>query len=108
VTATVLISVLAAVPLWKNPVRDFGKFIRVIVVLLAVLVLFLVVAAFLLPKNGSSVVIFASLVFWPYWFLLALANTGRFFQAPPLQAVFYFLCFVSAALFAFAAGTIPH
>jgi hypothetical protein len=107
VTSTALFPVLA-VPFWKNPVRDLGESINVLVVLLSVLVLFLVVAVFLLFKNRSSLVVFASLLFWPYWFLLALVNTGRFFEETPLWAVFYFLCFVSAALFAFAAGTIPH
>jgi hypothetical protein len=107
VTATVLFPILT-VPLWKNPVRDLGESISVIVVLISVVVLFLIVAVFLLLKHKSSLVIFASFLFWPYWFLLALVNTGRFFQETPLQAVFYFLCFVSAVLFAFAAGTIPH
>ena len=106
-TATALFPVLA-VPFWKNPVRDLGESISVILIPLSVLVLFLVVAVSLLLKNRSSLVIFASLLFWPYWFLLALVNTGRFFEATPLQAVFYFLCFVSAVLFAFAAGTISY
>jgi hypothetical protein len=107
VTATVLFPILA-VPFWKNPVRDLGESISVSLVLLSVLVLFLVVAVFLLLKNRSSLVTFASLLFWPYWFLLALANTGHFFEATRLEAVFYFLCFVSAVLFAFAAGTISY
>jgi hypothetical protein len=96
------------VPFWKNPVRDLGESIGVTLVLLSVLVLFLIVEVFLLLKNRSGLVILASLLFWPYWFLLALVNTGRFFEVSQLQAVFYFLCFVSAVLFAFAAGTIPH
>ena len=107
VTATVLFPILS-VPFWKNPVRDLGESISVIAVLISVVVLFLIVAVFLLLKNRSSLVIIASFLFWPYWFLLALVNTGRFFQETPLQAVFYFLCFVSAVLLAFAAGTIPH
>jgi hypothetical protein len=107
VAATAFFPVLA-VPFWKNPVRDLGESITLIVVLLSVLVLFLVVAVFLLLRSRSSFVILASLLFWPYWFLLALVNTGRFFEATSLQAVFYFLCFVSAVLFAFAAGTIPY
>jgi len=107
VTATVLFPVLT-VPFWKNPVRDLGESLSVAVVLLSVLVLFLVVTAFLLLKNRSSFAILASLIFWPYWFLLALVNTGHSFEETALQAVFYFLCFVSAALFAFAAGTISH
>jgi hypothetical protein len=107
VTATVLFPILT-VPFWKNPVRDLGESISVIVILISVVVLFIIVAIFLLLKNKSSLVIFASFLFWPYWFLLALMNTGRFFEATPLQAVFYFLCFVSAVLFASAAGTIPH
>ena len=107
VTATVLFPILT-VPFWKNPVRDLGESISVTLVLLSVLVLFLIVAVLLLLKNRSSLVIFASLLFWPYWFLLALANTGHFFEATPLEAVFYFLCFLSAVLFAFAAGTISY
>jgi hypothetical protein len=35
-------------------------------------------------------------------------NTGHFFEETLIQAMFYFLCFVSAVLFAFAAGTILH
>lgn len=107
VTATVLFPVLA-VPFWKNPVRDLGESISVTIVLLSALVLFAVVAVCLLLKNRSCLATFASLLFWPYWFLLALVNTGRFFEATLLQAVFYFLCFVSAVLFAFAAGTISY
>lgn len=107
VTAIVLFPILT-VPFWKNPVRDLGDSTSVALVLLSVLVLFLVVAVLLLLKNRSGLVIFASLLFWPYWFLLALVNTGQFFQVSPRQAVFYFLCFVSAILFAFAAGTIPY
>ncbi len=107
VTATVLFPILA-VPFWKNPVRDFEGSIGIIVIQLSVLVLFLVVAVFLLLRNKSSLVTFASLLFWPYWLLLALENTGRFFQATLLQVVFYFLCFLSAVLFAFAAGTISY
>jgi hypothetical protein len=107
VTATVLFPILA-VPFWKNPVRDLGESASAALVLLCVLVLFLVVAVLLLLKNRSGLVTFASLLFWPYWFLLALVTTGRFFQVGPPQAVFYFLCFVSAVLFAFAAGTIPY
>jgi hypothetical protein len=107
VTATVLFPILA-VPFWKNPVRDLGESTSVALVLLSVLVLFLVIAVLLLLKNSSSLVIVAALLFWPYWFLLALVNTGQFFQVSPRQAVFYFLCFVSAVLFAFAGGTIPH
>jgi hypothetical protein len=107
VTATVLFPILA-VPFWKNPVRDLDESKSIVVIQVSVFVLFLVVAVFLLLKNKSSLVMFASLLFWPYWFLSALVNTGRFFEATPLQAVFYFLCFVSAVLFAFAAGTIPQ
>jgi|GEM_PF-2666360 hypothetical protein len=107
VIVTVLFPILA-VPFWKNPVRNLGESTSVALVLLSVLVLFLVVAVLLLLKNRSGLVTFASLLFWPYWFLLALVNTGQFFQVSPRQAVFYFLCFVSVVLFAFAAGTIPH
>lgn len=107
VVSTVLFPLLV-VPFWKNPARDLGESTSVIVVLLSVLVLFLVVAVSLLFKNRSGFVIFASLLFWPYWFLLALVNTGHFVEETLIQAMFYFLCFVSAVLFAFAAGTISH
>jgi len=106
VTATVLFPILT-VPFWKNPVRDLGEAIGVIVVL-SVLVLSLVLAASILLKNWDNLLVFAFLLFWPYWLLLALANTGHFFEATPLEAVFYFLCFLSAVLFAFAAGTISY
>ena len=107
VTSTVLFPVLV-VPFWKNPVRDIGDSTSVIVILLSALVLFLVVAVSLLLRNRSNLVIFALLLFWPYWFLLALVNTGRFFEATPVQAVLYFLCFLSPVLFVFAAGTISY
>jgi hypothetical protein len=106
VTATVLFPILT-VPFWKNPVRDLGEAIGVIVVL-SVLVLSLVLAASILLKNRDNLLVFAFLLFWPYWLLLALANTGHFFEATPLEAVFYFLRFLSAVLFAFAAGTISY
>ena len=106
VTATVLFPILT-VPFWKNPVRDLGEAIGVIVVL-SVLVLSLVLAASILLKNRDNLLVFAFLLFWPYWLLLALANTGHFFEATPLEAVFYFLCFLSAVLFAVAAGTISY
>jgi hypothetical protein len=106
-TSTVLFPVLV-VPFWKNPVRDIGDSTSVIVVLLSALMLFLVVAVSILLKNRSHLVIFAFLLFWPYWFLLALVNTGRFFEATPVQALFHFLCFLSAVLLAFAAGTISY
>jgi len=106
VTATVLFPILT-VPFWKNPVRDLGEAIGVIVIL-SVLVLSLVLAASILLKNRDNLLVFAFLLFWPYWLLLALANTGHFFEATPLEAVFYFLCFLSAVLFAFAAGTISY
>ena len=106
VTATVLFPILT-VPFWKNPVRDLGEAIGVIVIL-SVLVLSLVLAASILLKNRDNLLVFAFLLFWPYWLLLALANTGHFFEATPLEAVFYFLRFLSAVLFAFAAGTISY
>jgi hypothetical protein len=104
---TVLFSLLAT-PFWKNPVRDIGDSIPHILVPLAVLVVFIVAAIFLLLKNHSGLATLASFLLWPYWLLLALMLVDRWFQDTGIHAAYYFLCFATPILFAFAAGAIPH
>ncbi len=105
VTATVLFPLLA-LPFWENPLRDIHEWVPVLLVTLSVLSVFLVAALFLLLRNKSGLTLLPSLLFWPYWLMLALATLDRFWAGTPLQAVFYFLCFISPALLTFAAGTV--
>ena len=79
-----------------------------VLVPLAVLVVFLVAAIFLLLKNHSGLATIASILLWPYWLFLALMFVDRWFQDSGIHAAYYFLCFVTPILFAFAAGAIPH
>jgi len=106
VTATVLFTVLS--PFWKNPVRDIDDSIPHALVPLAVLVVFFVAAIFLLLKKKSSLATFASILFWPYWLLLALVFVDRWFQDSGIHAGYYFVCFLTPILFAFAAGAISY
>ena len=92
VTATVLFSLLAT-PFWKNPVRDVDDSIPHVLVPLAVLVVFLVAAIFLLLKNHSGLATIASILLWPYWLFLALMFVDRWFQDSGIHAAYYFLCF---------------
>jgi len=95
---------LAALPFPNNPVRDVHP-IAVLIALIIALPVFLVALFF---KNRSSVAILASVLFWAYIPFLALVTLDRFFYESPLYATFYFLCFVSPAILAFAAGTLHH
>jgi FtsH-binding integral membrane protein len=106
VTATVLFIVLS--PFWKSPVRHIDDSIPHLLVPPAVLVVFFVAAIFLLLKNKSTLAMFASFLFWPYWLLLALTFVNRWFQDTGIHAAYYFLCFVTPILFAFAAGAISY
>lgn len=106
-SATVLFPVLA-LPFWKNPLRDLGNSIVVPRISLPVLVVFLGAAISLLLRGKSNFTLLASVFLWPYWLVLALLSTGRFFQGPPLDAVLYFLSFVAAVLFTFAAGSVTY
>jgi hypothetical protein len=96
-----------ALPFWENPMHDVDT---VALLLLPLLILpnFLVAAIFLLLRNKSRLAVLASILFWPYWFVYALANLNRWFQGSSVHAAFYFLCFLSPALFAFAAGALPY
>jgi hypothetical protein len=60
----------------------------------------------LLLKNHSGLATLASFLLWPYWLLLALMLVDRWFQDTGIHAAYYFLCFATPILFAFAA--IPH
>jgi hypothetical protein len=106
-SATALFPILA-LPFWKNPVRDLGDSVAVVIIPLLVLTLFLVSAVSLLVKGKSSLTTVASLLLWPYWLLLALLSTGRFFQDTPFHAMFYFPFFLTPILFAFAAGLLSY
>jgi hypothetical protein len=105
-TTTFLFSVVA-LPFWKNPVREVHS-LALPLILLTVLPVFLVAALSLLLKNTSSLATLASLLFWPYWLLLALVSVDRFFQETIFHTVFCFLCFVAPVLFAFAAGAVSY
>ena len=69
---------------------------------------FFVTALSLLLRNQSMLATFAAFLFWPYWLLAALVFVGRFFEETKFNAVFCFLCFIVAVLFAFAAGLISY
>ena len=104
VAATVLFTLFS--PFWKNPFRNLGESLLFFLVPLSVLVVFLVAGVSLLLKKKSTLAIVAILVFWPYWFLLALVTEGYFYQGLGIYAVGHFLLFVSPIFFAFAAGTV--
>ena len=76
VTTTVLFADLAT-PFWKNPVRDIDGPMPHAIVLLAVLLVFFVSAIFLVLRNKSTLATLASILFWPYWLLLALTYVDR-------------------------------
>lgn len=97
---------LVVSPFWKNPVRDPGESIFVLLVPLGILVIFLVAAISLLLGNKSGLAMLASVLVWPYWLVLALACEGRWYQDTGIRAAFYFLCFLTPNFLAFAAGAI--
>ena len=96
-----------ALPFWENPLRDAHSVALLLIPLIG-LPVFLIAALFLLLKNRSALALLAGILFWPYWFVFALASLDRWFQEDPVHTVFYFLCFLSPALFAFAAGAISY
>jgi len=106
VVTTFVFSVLA-LPFWKNPIRDSDSLALPLVPLIA-LPVFLVAAISLLRKDRSSLTTFASLLFWPYWLLLALASVSRWFEDTTFRTALCFLCLAAAILFAFAAGTVSY
>src|ERR1700682_9584 len=95
VTTTAAFSFLAT-PYWKNPLRDIEGNTPQALGLIAVLIVFLVAAITLLVKNTSSIAVLASILFWPYWLLIALSFVDRWFQVSNVQAASYFLCFCSS------------
>lgn len=103
-SAGVLFSIFS--PYWKNPVRDPGESIFLLLVQLTVLVVFLVAAISLLLRNKSGLATLASVLIWPYCLVSALVFEDRFYQDSGLYVVCYFLCFITPVFFAFAAGTI--
>lgn len=104
IAATVLFTLFS--PFWKNQVRDVGESLLFFLVPLSVLVVFLVAGLSLLLKKKSTLAIVAILFIWPYWFLLAMATEGYFYQDLGIYAVGHFLLFVSPIFFAFAAGAV--
>jgi hypothetical protein len=104
---TTILFVILGSPFWKNPMRDADSFLLLAVPIVA-LPVFLVASLSLLLKNRSTLAMFASFLFWPYWLLLALTFVGRFFEASIFRTALCFLCFLSSILFAFAAGAISH
>ena len=95
-------------PFWKNPVRDVPDSIPLALTVLAVWLVLLVASIGLLRRNKSRFATPASILFWPYWLLLALAFEGRWFQDSGIYAVLYFLCFAAPILFTFAAGAVSR
>jgi hypothetical protein len=64
---------------------------------------------FLLLKNKSTFATIASVLLWPYFFWLALITRDRFFYyGTSLRMTVYFVCFLSPALFALAAGLLRY
>ncbi len=65
---------------------------------------FFVSALFLVFRRKSSLATFASFLLWPYWLLIALLFTNRYFAADFLPATVRFICFLTPIFLAFAAG----
>lgn len=100
ISATVAFTILS--PFWKNPIRDLGDSIYILLFATAVPIVFLVAAVSLLFRNRSGLETVASILLWPYWFVLALACEGQWYQDSGRYAVYYFLCFITPVFFAFA------
>jgi hypothetical protein len=98
---------LLALPVGRNSFLLIDSLAFPIGVIIVVPLLF-VAALSLLFRQRSSLATFASILLWPYFFLLALCTLDRFFIATPLWTAFYFLCFLSPAFLAFAAGAIAY
>ena len=113
VTAAVLVSAVfvhLAFPYWQNPFyweNPLGRWYSPLTPLLfiAISVLFLVTAIFLLVKNKSSLAGIAAWLFWPYWLLIALMDAPRI-EGEWLNTFFYFTCFIAGVPLAFAAGSV--
>ena len=105
--ATILFSFLAT-PFWKNPLRDLSYSTINVFVAIAVAAIFLVATIFLLLKKKSSLAITASILFWPYWLLIALIFVNRWYEDTGIHAAYYFLCFAAPIPFTFAAGAISR
>jgi hypothetical protein len=104
--ATVVFVVLGS-HFWRNPLRDVNS---ILFELLPIIVesVFFAAALFLLRKNQPTLTTFASLLFWPYWLLIALIFIARFFDANVFKAASCFAGLLSSMLFAFAAGAVPY
>jgi len=113
VIAAVLVSVVfvyLAFAYWRNPFyweNPLGRWQSPLTPLLfiAISVLFLVTAVSLLVRNKSSLAGVASLLFWPYWWLIALIDAPRIEGEWPYTFL-YFACFIAGIPFAFAAGSV--
>lgn len=104
--SVVIVFPVLALPFWKNPMNNLPEHVAIIAIPLSVLTIFLVAGISLLFRGKSSLAVLASVLFWPYWLVLALLAAGRFFNATALGAVCFALCFVAVALLMFAAGAV--
>ncbi len=103
--ASVFLFPRMVLPFGTNPMRDADSVALLLIPLIG-LPMFFIAALFLLLKNRSTLAMIACVLFWPYWFVLALVSLDRWFQDSPFHAALYLLCFLSPALFAFAAGAV--
>lgn len=104
-TTTLLFVVLGS-SFGKNPLRDPAAWSLPLV--LVALPVCLVAAFSLLLRNRSALAPFATLLFWPYWLLAALASEGRWFDESSFRTLWCFFCFLVPVLFAFAAGAVAY
>jgi hypothetical protein len=96
-----------ALPYPGNPLGNVDSLNPLIVPLIALSVT-LVAAFSIFFKKTSGLAGFACVFVWIYYCCVALMTVDRFFYEHPLHRAFYFLCFVSPVLFAFAAGATPY
>src|ERR1700730_11926660 len=96
-----------ALPYPDNPLSNVDSLNLLIVPLIALSVT-LVAALSIFFAKTSGLAGFACVFVWIYYCWVALMTVDRFFYEHPLHRAFYFLCFVSPVLFAFAAGATPY
>jgi hypothetical protein len=92
----------------SNSAERFGESLAVLIFPLIALPVFLVAALSLLFRNRSSLATLASVLLWPHFLFSSLVTLDRFFNENALHTAFYFLCFVSPALWVFAAGAVSY
>ena len=104
IVSTALFTIFS--PFWKNPFRNPGESLLLLLVPLTILVLFLVTGISLLLRKKSALATLALPLIWPFWLLIALSTEGYFFQDAGFYAAAHFLLIVSPVFFAFAAGAV--